>query len=175
VAVRRGGGEYFWAADRVRTRLAKAPVLWRSKKVWPFDTWDVEGLRLRTPDEAVELEKKDFQWRFAAEGAEADQGRVSDRLTALAGLEATDYDLMAPLTAELGRAEVVLGTSEEGSDAETVTFTFYEPLEEGGRAMVRVSDRETLMGVDAADARRIVGELGDLRPAPAEESAETAE
>ena len=175
VAVRRGGGEYFWAADRVRTRLAKAPVLWRSKKVWPFETMDVEGLRLRTPDDGVELETNDFQWRFAADDAEAEHGRVSDRLTALAGLEATDYDLMAPMSAEMGRAEVVLGTSEEGGDAETVTFTFYEPLEEGGRAMVRVSGREALMGVDAADARRIVGELGALRPAPADESAETAE
>ena len=41
VACRLGDDEYFWAADRVRTRLAKAPVLWRSAAVWPFNTWDV--------------------------------------------------------------------------------------------------------------------------------------
>jgi hypothetical protein len=175
VAVRRGDSEYFWAADRVRTRLAKAPVLWRSKKVRPFETWNVEGLRLHTPDDAVELEKADFQWRTVVDGAEVDQSRVLDRLQTLSSLEATDYDLMAPLSDEIGRAEVVLGGADDGGEHEIVSFTFYAPLNEGGRAMVRVSGRETVMGVDASEARRIFDELDDLGPEPEEESPEALE
>ncbi len=165
VACRRGDADYFWAQDRVRTRLSKAPVLWRSKKVADIDSWAVEGLRLSTGDDPVELEKVDYQWRFAGDGAEADQPRVSDRLTALSQLEATDYDLMAPMTDELGRAVVVLQADEEGGEPEEITFTFFAPLSEGGRAMVRVSGRETLMGVDVAAVKPIFADFGDLRPA----------
>ncbi len=148
VACRRGGGELFWAADRVRTRLSKAPVLWRSKKVWPFDSWEAEGLRLRNPSESLELEKVDFQWRI--------------------GLEATGYDLLAPPTAEMGRVELVLGAAGEGGERATVAFSFFEPMNEGGQAMVVVSGREAGMGVDPAQARRIVGALVDLREPPQE-------
>ncbi len=165
VACRRGDGDYFWAQDRVRTRLSKAPVLWRSKKVADIDTWAAEGLRLSTGDETVELEKVDYQWRFAGDGAEADQPRVSDRLSALSKIEATDYDLMAPMTDELGRAVVLLQAGEEGGEPEEITFTFFAPLGEGGRGMVRVSGRETLMGVDVAAVRPIFADFGDLRPA----------
>jgi hypothetical protein len=165
VACRRGDADYFWAQDRVRTRLSKAPVLWRSKKVADLDTWAAEGLRLSTGDGSVELEKVDYQWRFAGDGAEADQPRVSDRLTALSKLEATDYDLMAPMTAEMGRAVVVLQAGEDGGEPEEIIFTFFAPLSEGGRAMVRVSGRENLMGVDPMAVRPIFADFGDLRPA----------
>jgi hypothetical protein len=175
VACRRGDGDYFWAQDRVRTRLSKAPVLWRSKKVADFDTWDVEGLRLISPTASTELEKVDFQWRFAGDGGEADQARVSDRLTALSKLEATDFDLMAPMTDEMGRAEVVLRAAEEGDEQRPITFTFFAPLSEGGRAMVRVSGRETLMGVDPAAVASILANPDDLRRAAETEEVPEAE
>lgn len=165
VACRRGDADYFWAADRVRTRLSKAPVLWRSKKLAAFDTWEVEAMRLITPAASADLEKADFKWRFAGDGGEADQARVTDRLTALSRLEATDYDLMAPMTAEMGRAELILKADEDDGEPEEITFTFFAPLGEGGRAMVRVSGRETLMGVDAATVGPIFADFGDLRPA----------
>ncbi len=164
VACRRGDGDYFWAADRVRTRLSKAPVLWRSKKIADFDTWEVEGLRLVTPDNSVELEKVDSQWRIAGDGAEADQPRVSDRVTALSEFEATDYDLMAPMTALMGTAEIFFTANGEGSGKEPITFTFYAPLGEGGRAMVQVSGRDTLMGVDPAAVTSVFADFDDLRP-----------
>jgi hypothetical protein len=167
VACRRGDGDYFWARDSVRTRLSKAPVLWRSKKVADFDTWEVEGLRLVTPEDSAELEKVDFQWRFAGDVAEADQPRVSDRLTALSELEATDYDLMAPMTTEMGTAEVLFAADDEGGGKVPITFTFYAPLGEGGRAMVRVSGRDTLMGVDAAKVASLFADFDDLRPTAA--------
>ena len=167
VACRRGDGDYFWAQDRVRTRLSKAPVLWRSKKVADIDTWEVEGLRLTSSGATVELEKVDFQWRFAADAAEADQARVTDRLTALSELEATDYDLMAPMTAEMGTAELRLSADGDGSAKEPVIFTFFAPLGDGGRAMVRVSGRETLMGVDPAAVESIFANFDDLRPSAA--------
>jgi hypothetical protein len=175
VACRRGDSDYFWAQDRVRTRLSKAPVLWRSKKIMPFDTWNVERLNLASPAASTELEKVDGQWRFAGDDGEADQARVTDRLTALSKLEATDYDLMAPMTAETGHAEVVLRADEDGGEQERITFTFFAPLSEGGRAMVRVSGRESLMGVDPAAAASIVANLEDLRPAPEIEATPEAE
>ena len=169
VACRRGDSEYFWALDRVRTRLSKAPVLWRAKKVGAFDTWDAAGLVMSRSEATVRLERENGMWRFADDGAEVDQGEVQDRLSKLAGLEATDFDLVAPLTAEMGRIGVALPAGGEEPEAPTLSFTFFEPLTEGGRAMVRVSGRETVMGIDAAAVEAILGDLEGLRAKSAEE------
>jgi hypothetical protein len=171
VACRRGDGEFFWASERVRTRLSKAPVLWRSKKVMPFETWDVEGLRLTHGGDAVELEMIDGLWQFSEDAAEVDYLAVQDRLGKLANLEATDYDLMAPMTAEMGRAEVVLKTEDE-AEGTVLSFVFFEPLAEGGRAMVEVSGRNNVMGVQTADVDVILGDLDALRPKPADDLAD---
>ncbi len=169
VACRRGDSEYVWALDRVRTRLSKAPVLWRAKKVGAFDTWDAAGLVMSRSEATVRLEREDGMWRFADDGAEVDQGEVQDRLSKLAGLEATDFDLVAPLTAEMGRIGVALPAGDGEPEAPTLSFTFFEPLTEGGRAMVRVSGRETVMGIDAAAVEAILGDLEGLRAQSAEE------
>ena len=171
VACRRGDLEFFWASERVRTRLSKAPVLWRSKKVMPYETWDVEGLRLSHGGDAVELEQVDGLWQFAQDGAEANNSVVQDRLGKLANLEATDYDLMAPMTAEMGRAEVVLKTEDE-AERSVLSFVFFEPLAEGGRAMVEVSGRNNVMGVQTAEVDVILGDLDALRPKPADDLAD---
>jgi len=167
VACRRGDGEFFWASDRVRTRLSKAPVLWRSKKVMPFETWDAEGLRLSRGGDAVELEQVDGLWRFVQDAAEANYSAVQDRLGKLANLEATDYDLMAPMTAEMGRAEVVLKADDDEAEGQVLSFEFFEPLSEGGRAMVRVGGRNNVMGVETEEVEGILGDLDALRPKPA--------
>ncbi len=75
---------------------------------------------------------------------------VQERLRALADLEATDYDLMAPLTREMGSVEVIFEAEDDDQDRSALTFSFYAPLEEGGRAMVQVTGRDTVMGVDGA-------------------------
>ncbi len=175
VACRRGGGEYFWVADRVGTRLSKAPVLWRSKKVFPFSSWEAEKLRLTSGTEVVELEEVDYQWRFAADEAAAEQSRVQDRLTALVDLEATDYDLMAPLTKKIGSAEVVLSAADEAGADRTLIFTFFAPLAEGGKAVVTVSGRDSVMGINPVSVEAILGDLGDLRPAPEDKAANLSE
>lgn len=164
VACRRGDGEFFWASERVRTRLSKAPVLWRSKKVMPFETWDVEGLRLSRGGDAVELEEVDGLWQFVEDGAQANNPVVQDRLRMLANLEATDYDLMAPMTAEMGRAEVVLKAADDEAEGRVLSFEFFEPLSEGGRAMIKVSGRSNVMGVETAGVEVILGDLDVLRP-----------
>ena len=169
VACRRGDGEFFWASERVRTRLSKAPVLWRSKKVMPFETWDVEGLRLSRDGDAVEIEQIDGLWRFAEDSAEADYTAVQDRLRKLADLEATDYDLMAPMTTEMGRAEVALKAADDEAEGGVLSFEFFEPLAEGGRAMVRVSGRDSLMGVEVVDVDTILADFEILRPEPPEQ------
>ena len=171
VACRRGDSELFWASDRVRTRLSKAPVLWRSKKVMPFETWDVETLKMTTPEASVALAQKESVWRFA-DDSEAKPVAVQDRLRALASLEATDYDLMEPPTRQMGTAEVGLEKKGDEEHGAVITFTFFAPLSEGGRAVVKVSGRNTVMGVDANDVEKILGDLGGLRAQPSEEPAD---
>ncbi len=174
VACRRGSDDYFWARDGVRDRLRKAPVLWRSKKVAPFETWQVEALRLTGGERTAELLYEDGVWRFT-DGSEADLGAVQERLRSLAELEAADYDLTAPLTDAMGAAVVVLEGDGGEAESEELRFTFYPPLSEGGRAMVEVSNRTTLMGVEASAAEAVVGDFGSLRPSVAEDDSEEAE
>jgi hypothetical protein len=169
VACRRGDGEYFWASERVLTRLAKAPVLWRSKKVMPFETWNAEELRVTTSESSTSLILVDGFWRFA-DDTEANLTGVQERLRALADLEATDYDLMAPLTREMGNVEVVFETEDGDQERSVLSFSFYAPLQEGGRAMVQVTGRSTVMGVEVEDVETILGDLEGLRPEPTEES-----
>lgn len=174
VACRRGDGEYFWASDRVTARLAKAPVLWRSKKVAPFETWDVEGLALTRGESVVDLSRSAGTWQFA-DGAAADLTAVQERLRSLSDLEATDYDLVDPPTAELGRAEIEMEADDDSAAPRILTFTFFQPLAAGGRAAVRVSGRDTVMGVELSDVEEILDDLEGLRPDPAEEFADPNE
>jgi hypothetical protein len=174
VACRRGEGEFFWASEKVRARLYKAPVLWRSKKVMPFETWDAEELRVTAAEASISLVHTDGFWRFA-DDTEANLTAVQDRLRKLADLEATDYDLMTPLTGELGRVEVALEAEDEEATGELIAFSFFAPLEEGGKAMVQVSGRATVMGVEMENVEEILGDLGDLRPEPAEETVADSE
>ena len=165
VACRRGDGEYFWASERVRTRLSKAPVLWRSKKVMPFETWDAEELRVTTPEGSTSLVYDGDFWRFA-DDVEANITNVQERLRGLADLEATDYDLMAPLTREMGSVEVVFEAEDDDQKRPAITFSFYAPLEAGGRAMVTATGRATVMGVEVEGAEAILRDLDDFRPDP---------
>jgi hypothetical protein len=63
----------------------------------------------------------------------------------------------------MGTAEVVFET-EDDDERSALSFSFYAPLEEGGRAMVQVTGRGTVMGVEARDAEAILGDLDSLRP-----------
>ena len=75
------------------------------------------------------------------------------------------------------RVEVILGGGEGDQEQETktLTFTFYEPLTESGRAMVQVSERDTVMGVETADVDAILGNLEELRAEPADDSTAASE
>ena len=164
VACRRNG-DLFWATERVRTRLSKAPVLWRSKKVMPFETWDAEELRIRAGEASISLVFDGNFWLFD-DDSEADLTAVQEKLRALAALEATDYDLMAPLTRAMGTVEVVLEADQEGQERPSLTFNFFAPLQEGGKAMLQVTGRDTVMGVEVEDAEKILADLEALRPEP---------
>jgi hypothetical protein len=168
VACRRGDGAVFWASERVLTRLSKAPVLWRAKKVMPFETWDVREVRITAPEESAILIHEDGLWHFE-DDSEADLAKVQERLRSLADLEATDYDLMTPITSEMGRVEVVL-EEKEGEERPLLVFSFHAPLEEGGKAMVQVTGRDTVMGVEVEDVEAVLENLDQLRPEPPEES-----
>jgi hypothetical protein len=168
VACRRGDGEYFWASEKVITRLSKAPVLWRAKKVMPFETWDAEEFTVTTPGGTTSLVHDGNFWLFPDE-SEANLTAVQERLRKLAELEASDYDLMAPLTPEMGSVEIVL-EAEEDEERPVLLFAFYAPLEEGGRAMVEVSGRNNVMGVEVEDVEAILDDLDALRPEPPQEA-----
>jgi len=163
VVCRRNGSDLFLVPSSIGTRLAKAPVLWRSDKVWPLTSWDVSKIEIAGKTEEAVLDRVDGLWQ-AGDGGEVDNPEVSRRLGALADLEVREHDLVLPPTEVMG--SVILVIDEDGG-AEGLTYTFFAPLEEGGLAAVRVSSRDNVMGVDAISAETIVGNLDRLRPTDA--------
>lgn len=157
---RRNGSDLFRVPGTIGTRLSKAPVLWRSDKVWPLDSWDVAKIEISGETGEMILDRVDGFWR-TNEGGEVDNPEMSRRLGALADLEVREHDLVLPPTEVMGSVILVL---DENGGAEGLTYTFFAPLEEGGHAAVTVSSRDNVMGVDAISAETIVGELEKLRP-----------
>jgi hypothetical protein len=164
VACRRNDNEYFWVNDTASTRLAKAPVTWRATKVYAFDSWDAERLVIESGDQRIELDRAEGLWQLP-DGGELDYTAVQDRLTKLANLEAREYDLVEPDTNPLGRVELELKSGQDDEEFERVevSYTFYDPLEEGGDALVIVDRRGTVMSVDAASVEALLGDPNQLR------------
>ena len=160
ILCRRDGSELIRIPEGIRTRLAKAPVLWRSPKVWPFSTLDAGKVEISTAVDSVVVDKIDGLWRLA-DGGEADSVAVRRRLTGLADLEVREHDLLQPPTEVMGSVILVL---DDDRGAEGLTYTFYAPIEIGGHAAVTVSSRSNVMGVDVAVAEMILGALDQLRP-----------
>ena len=160
ILCRRDGSELIRIPEGIRTRLAKAPVLWRSPKVWPFSTLDAGKVEISTAVDSVVVDKIDGLWRLA-DGGEADSVAVRRRLTGLADLEVREHDLLQPPTEVMGSVILVL---DDDRGAEGLTYTFYAPIEIGGHAAVTVSSRSNVMGVDVAVAEMILGDLDQLRP-----------
>jgi hypothetical protein len=156
---RRNGADLFRVPDGIRTRLDKAPVLWRSAKTWPLSSWDVSKIELAVADDALVLDRVDGMWQLEG-GGEADQAEVRRRLNALVDLEALEHDLVLPPTEVMGSMILVLDTA---AGAEGLTYTFYRPIEDGGHAALTVSPRRTVMGVEAALAETILDDLDALR------------
>ncbi len=148
VACRRDGKELFWVTDRAEVRLGKAPVLWRSKVVYPFDSWDVEALTVSSGGATTTVERSDSGW--TCDGHEAASSEIFSRLSTLSRLEARGFDLVKGGTEELGTITVRLKPGQVGEEARPaeVTWTFYTPMKEGGRALVAVTGRDTLMSVE---------------------------
>jgi len=164
VACRRNGMDLMWITDRALTALGRAPVLWRSTTVYPFEAWDVEGLTITSGTTSVALRREGGQWQGQGD-AEVDSRAVTERLSALAQLEAVDFDLIEPGSGESGRVEMLLSAAAEDGEPTPVRFTFYPPVAPGGRAVVRVSARDTVMSVDPAAVETIL-DLETLRPSP---------
>lgn len=165
VACRRDGRDLLWVDSRAETGLGKAPVRWRSIAVYPFDSWDIDSASFSAGGTEVSLTRDGAGWKLDG-GGEVDPSSVSSRLSALAELRATDFDLIEPGSGEWGRVAVALGALAQDGGPQRVTFTFYRPLTDSGRAVVRVSSRATVMGVDASAAETILGGLEALRSAP---------
>jgi len=160
IACRRNGSDLFRVPASIGTRLSKAPVLWRSDKVWPLVSWDVAKIEIAGRTEEILLDRVDGLWQ-AGDGGQVDNPELNRRLSALADLEVREHDLVLPPTEVMGSIILVLDDDE---GAEGLTYTFFAPLEEGGHAAVMVSARDNVMGVDAISAETVVGDLERLRP-----------
>jgi hypothetical protein len=172
VACRRNASEHFWVDDRAATRLAKAPVRWRSTKVAAFDTWNAERLTITAGGSSVTLERKEGMW-VAPQGGAVEYGAVQDRLAALAALEAVDFDLVEPATPPTGTVELELKAVGDDAEPQQLSFSFHRPLVEGGQALVRVSGRATVMSVNAATVEQILADPMALVKTAAESESDT--
>ena len=169
VACRRGDFDVFWVNDVARIRLTKAPVLWRSPEVWPFDTWAVDRIELETGGDTVLVDRQTGGWTLA-DGEMADYTAVQERLSALAALEASAYDLMQPVTDELGRVSLGFDADDDGEPTDTIELVFFRPLAQDGDAMVTVSERSTVMAAPRDAVEAILADPEALR-APAKDAA----
>jgi hypothetical protein len=114
IACRRGS-DLFWVNDRVQPSLGLAPILWRSAVVYPFESWDVEKVTLSNSETSASLDRTSGMWRLA-DGGEADNSGMLDRLSRLSRLKAAAYDLVDPATAEIGRVELTLSTGPDDTE-----------------------------------------------------------
>ena len=162
VACRRGDFDVFWVNDVARIRLTKAPVLWRSPEVWPFDTWAVDRLELAADDDTVVVDRGTGGWTLK-DGGSADSAAVQERLSALAALEATAFDLVQPVTSERGRVTLGFEAGDDGEPTDSVELVFYRPLVAGGDAMVTVSGRPTVMSVPSEAVETVLADPAGLR------------
>ncbi|MCG6963509.1 MAG: DUF4340 domain-containing protein [Acidobacteria bacterium] len=171
VACRRDGKDLFWVSDQAEVGLGKAPVLWRSKKVYPFDAWDVKEALFVSGKKKVDLKFEDGKWKLA-DGKDANSTAALGRLSKLSGLEAEAFDLVKPAMAERGHITLTLSAgSDEAKDeknakTQQVTYTFYPPLAAGGRALVAVDARPTVMSVEEFKVGQLLGNLDELSTLP---------
>jgi len=161
VACRRDGRDSFWVSDGAAIRLSKAPVLWRSKKIYAFDSWDAESIVLTAGDQQITIERDEGLWKLP-DGGEPDYTAIQERLSKLAALEAVEFDLVSPGTEEMGRVELGFEPDEEGGEPDIIRYSFHRPLTEGGQAMVVVSNRSTVMSVESTAVEEILSDLDAL-------------
>ena len=83
VVCRRDGSDLFRVPSSIAIRLSKAPVLWRSDKVWPLVSWDVAKVEVSADDEDLVFDKIEDEdlgkiWRFA-DGSDVDNAELNRR------------------------------------------------------------------------------------------------
>ncbi|HHQ49450.1 MAG TPA: DUF4340 domain-containing protein [Acidobacteria bacterium] len=169
VACRRNGKDLFWVDDKGQIRLGKAPVLWRSPVLYPFDSWDVDRMEIAAGGTTIKLDRTGGTWKLA-DGSEANGGEVLSRLSKLSQMKATDFDLVDTKTPEIGRITLVLspddtaGKDKAKAEGPTITFVFRRPFaKKGDKAEVTVSARDTVMGVPLDEAEALFRNLDALR------------
>lgn len=170
VACRSNGKDLFWVNDKGQVRLGKAPVLWRSPVLYPFDSWDVDHMEISAGGRTVTLDRSGGVWKLA-DGSEADGSAVLSRLSKLSQMKATDFDLVTTSTPEIGRITLVLspsstaeGKEKKAAEGPKVSFVFRKPFaRKGHKALVTVSARDTVMGVQLDEAESLFRDLDALK------------
>ena len=170
VACRRNHKDIFWVTNRAEIGLAKAPVRWREPKVLPFETWNVHRLEIAAADDNVLLSRSDGLWRLS-NGAEIDSSAVQERLSKVAEMKATNFDLMNLARPEIGRVILHLGQPGRTGESQLV-FVFSEPLGEGGDVLVKVTGRDIVMTAAPEDVAAVLGHLEELQSVEAEPAPE---
>jgi len=166
VACRRGDDEFFWVNDGAETPLGKAPVLWRESRLYPFESWDVQSLKISTGSRTAEFSRIQGVWKLSS-GEDARAEGIEKRLVDLAGFRAENFDLIKTGRPEMGRVELLIqGPGEENS--RKLLYTFFEPMGKGGNILVEVNERPGLMGIDSEKGSEIFEHLDELlKPEPA--------
>jgi len=157
VACRRGDADYFWVGNSAENALGKAPVLWREARIFPFQSWDAQSLKITRDGKTFSIHREEGVWKSES-GREADAAKIEERLSAISDLKARHFDLLLGGRPEFATMRIGL-KSPTAEETEETLITFFKPMEKGGEVLVRVSGRPGLMSIDPADAEKILADI----------------
>lgn len=165
IACRRGMKDYFWVNNSAENALGKAPVLWREARIAPFQSWDAQSLEIQADGQKFSAQRKEGVWKLES-GNDADASKIESRLSTIAKIRATNFDLLKTGQPPIG--EISIGLKAPGAEKpEELHISLWKAIEKGGDVLVKVSGRDKLMSIAAADAEKILGGLEDLaQPEP---------
>jgi len=171
VACRRGETDLFWVDDSAENALGKAPVLLREPRLAPFDTWDVETLKIMTGEKNVVLEREEGLWKLPS-GEDALPAPIEEVVNKIAGLRIENFDLLDTGQPELGRVEITTRVPGK-EETKKISLVFFKPMEKGGPMSAGVTGRPGLMSVGSTEVMAVFSDLDQLtQPAvPPEEEA----
>lgn len=142
------GERLFWVEASTTSHLAKKPQEFRSGKLLPFSTWQVDKLVLERGAEKLEVERKEGVWRKAG-GGEVDSGSIFTRLNTLADLKVLAFDQPQPSGPPLGKVRIL------GQDELELEASFF-PGSQQDQVLAVVKGRPNALAVDRAKVEEVL-------------------
>lgn len=153
------GERLFWVEATATSHLAKKPQQFRSHKLLPFSTWQVDKLVLERGSEKLEVERKEGRWQSKG-GGEVDS--VFTWLNTLADLKVLAFDQPQPAGAPLGKVHL------SGQDELNLEASFFLDAQPG-QVLAVVKGRPNALAVDRAKVEEVLAGVGAMAkgtPAP---------